>query len=183
MRRPDLTRGPGAPRLVAAISVAALIAGCAQQTPPVALPPPPATFSALDDDADGTVTVAEWEDHGNDLFAQIDTDGDGQITEAEFLTGHAALDSDKDGVLTSEEADIEGLDVDGDGVISEAEWQTANPHARLDANSDGLVTAEEIRVSRARTFRTIDLDGNSSLSISETGLEQDRDQGFTVLRF
>jgi Ca2+-binding EF-hand superfamily protein len=164
---------------VAALAALAITA-CAAGPEPEQVPPPPSSFQALDDNADGELHVAEWEGHGAELHAALDTDGDGVVTEAEFEAGFARFDLDGDGVITAEEADIAALDTDGDGRIGQAEWRGLVLVRGFDAGGDGRVSRDEFQARRSNSFSSLDRDLNGRISRNELA---ENAFGFTVLRF
>ncbi len=107
------------------------------------------SFTELDANGDGQLTLAELEAHGEARFAATDTDGDGLLSRDELIAAGAArvargvdarlerFDDNEDGMLSANEADdmrprrpsperIFGhMDADGDGVVTEAEFEEA----------------------------------------------------------
>jgi Ca2+-binding EF-hand superfamily protein len=117
-------------------------------------------IDGLDADGDGALSSGEVSGLGRleEAFGDIDTDGDGLLTQAE-LEAHAPegpppmgpppsmdasqlasslideLDTDSDGVLSTEEVSGKGLleeefgeiDTDGDGVLSQEELEASAP--------------------------------------------------------
>jgi hypothetical protein len=123
-------------------------------------------LAALDGDADGSLTRAEYEAAIADGFARIDSDGDGTLSAPEMgtwlrfkgiagaragteqlgATQIAVLDQDRDGRLSKAEnthgveTRFAGLDADADGVVTRIEWQTGGSvidrEARVAADVD-----------------------------------------------
>jgi len=95
----------------------------------------------------------------------------------------AALDVDRDGVISAEEianatATLLALDTNGDGNISGEELRPPHPEGtpgrhrggdimRHDANEDGAVTLEEFVAPAAEEFARIDADGNGKIEQPE----------------
>ena len=154
-------------RAIPLLTAAALaVAGCASDTPPKAEigPPPSASFTLVDANADDHVDRAEWEAHGDKVFVTVDKDASGALTEAELGGSFAAFDADGDGVISPHELDLPALDADGDGVISPDEWDGSVPFERLDANRDGQVSDDEFRARRAGNFTALDADVDDRVS-------------------
>jgi hypothetical protein len=101
-----------------------------------------ASFSAIDSDHDGTLSLDEVKKAAGDLFDELDTDHEGTLTRSELrrrlsARAFAAADTDKDGTLSKDEylALVERLfkaaDVDHDGTLSPAEFRFALALRRL----------------------------------------------------
>lgn len=111
----------------------------------------PATVEALfkraDENGDGRVSRAEYEDFMiEEMFANFDKNGDGSITEAEFV-------ADGGTVKTFRE-----INVSGTGKITLVEAKAsklvrdrlAAPFKEADVNGNGYVTWEEFKTARAK---------------------------------
>ncbi len=107
------------------------------------------SFSELDGNGDGVITLAEVQNLAQAKFSTADTNGDGQLDAAELTAAAereragriermiARKDTNGDGLLSLEEmAPREGsggrlfarADTDGNGEISQAEWDAAQAH-------------------------------------------------------
>ena len=104
------------------------------------------SFTELDSNGDGVITLEEVQNQGKAKFAAADSNGDGQLDVAE-LTAAAAQeragrierliahkDSNGDGTLSFEEMGARDgggtrlfahVDTDGNGEITQAEWDAA----------------------------------------------------------
>lgn len=114
----------------------------------------------LDRNRDGFISPSEFTS-GDDLdvedrFGDLDTNNDGRLERAEWHGTEAvfrALDADRDGVLTRQEAlgnqrgardEFQSVDVNRDGAITRDEWHwNAAAFGRLDANRDGRLSRQE----------------------------------------
>jgi Ca2+-binding EF-hand superfamily protein len=100
-------------------------------------------------------------------FAKYDDNRDGHLTVQEFALGRtlfAAVDLDKNGVLTREEAidamtkkqaeptvNLRKLDTDGDGFVTRREWDGDQAgFDRLDADNDGVLSKKDRDLIRNR---------------------------------
>lgn len=125
---------------------------------------------AASDDAKKIENVDKW-------FAQYDRNQDQQLTAEEFSMGKsyfAALDTDKDGILTREEAKAALL---AKSKKRGVDWK------KLDTNRDGYVTVREW-TGAPEEFDKLDLDGDRVLSkydrelAKEQGRAESRLQAF-----
>ena len=109
------------------------------------------TFSELDADGDGSITIAEIRARASARFAESDTDGDGKLTAEELTAAVAARAAERAAVGMARM--IEWRDTDGDGMLSEAELGgDTGPRIfmRLDADDDGKISAEEFAAMQSR---------------------------------
>jgi Ca2+-binding EF-hand superfamily protein len=120
----------------------------------------PELFTRLDRNRDGYLSAAEFsgtdDDDREDRFSDLDANHDGRVSRSEWHGSAAvfdALDGNRDGVLTREEAigtgdgpqdEFRSVDVNGDGVVMPNEWHwNRAAFDRLDANHDGRLTRQE----------------------------------------
>ena len=142
--------------ILAAFAVTGLIARD-EKPPGDRLPPPPVLFDALDADQNGKISIAEIQ-HAAGALAKLDQDGDGEITREELKPPHpdgetgapeggrppgppphfgpppviAALDADKNGIISAEELEnapesLKQLDKNSDGELSQEEIHPHGP--------------------------------------------------------
>lgn len=108
------------------------------------------SFSDLDADGDGQLTMEEMNNMRQNRFQAADANSDGILTREE-LTAHAQ------GKVEEHVARmLERKDADGDGALSLEEMQSGR-HAhgqrlfeRADANSDGAISEEEFEEAMMR---------------------------------
>jgi Ca2+-binding EF-hand superfamily protein len=123
----------------------------------------------FDLNADGKVTLAEYQQGHADRMLKLDANKDGKITETEFMSRPDMMDHDgpsprsenhpkKDGEQSKRHRWMEKmrterqammfdmLDVNDDAAISrsEADRMTAKHFKRLDKNNDTVLTGEEL---------------------------------------
>jgi Ca2+-binding EF-hand superfamily protein len=150
-------------------------------------------FERMDENKDGKITREEAQAAGKRLFAKLDQNGDAQITQAESDAGARAirneelgarfdeLDADRDGRLTSAEAQVppqvfQRLDTNKDKSLSKEEF-LARPDfraehrdfefKRADANHDGKVTREEADKAATTRFDAVDADHDGVITRKE----------------
>lgn len=112
------------------------------------------SFTELDADGDGSITIAEVKARSAAHFAESDTNGDGKLSADELTAAVAARAAER--AAAGMARMIEWRDTDGDGMLSEAEMSdTAGSRmfARLDANDDGVISAEEFAAMEGRGGR------------------------------
>jgi hypothetical protein len=133
---------------------------------------PKGPFETLDNDGNGSVSFAEFQQNGINMLRRIDTDDNDVLTIDEFLnapTGHGPRrgpphdkgnrGENSDQTNEEQRADRRAkmterataafleMDLDGDEVVSVAEFQQAN-FLRMDLDGNGVLTAEELRPPR-----------------------------------
>lgn len=104
------------------------------------------SFTELDANSDGQITLAELQARGAGRFAQADADGNGEISRAEMIAqskGRAEARVDRM---------IARLDTDGNGALSQAELQSGRRGGgdraermfdRIDADNSGGISQAE----------------------------------------
>ncbi|WGM45568.1 hypothetical protein KOAAANKH_00431 [Brevundimonas sp. NIBR10] len=111
---------------VAAVSLAALLAGSAMAQTSAPQGPAAARQARLDPDADGKISQAEFVQARTARLTALDTDRDGQVTAAERQAGRQAMRA------TRAAARFDRLDADKNGEISRSEFDSART-ARAEA--------------------------------------------------
>ena len=109
------------------------------------------SFTELDTDGDGNVTIAEMRARSAARFAEADTDGDGKLTSEELVAAASARTAERAAARMGRM--IEWRDTDGDGMLSLAEMGgDAGPKMfeRLDADDDGMISEEEFSAMQER---------------------------------
>lgn len=147
----------------------------ASQTAGSPPPPPPeeVSFSDLDTNGDGYVSLEELQaaapqdsdgtqgPSADEILARMDTDGDGQISKAEFDTAETERESRMapmgSGPASAEEM-FSSMDTDGDGQISKAEFETA--FASMESRT--IATMSEQTQSDGETSGVQNAAGNGS---------------------
>lgn len=99
-------------------------------------------FDRLDCDLDGTVEVAEVDDHFAQVWAPLDVDRSRSLSRTEYARTHPALP-----------------DTAARALFTDA-----------DADGDGRVNANEFRLHLQRMIRTLDADGDYVVSRADAGL-------------
>lgn len=161
------------------------------------MPPPPSTmdfaqsrsgsgddlFGKLDTDGSGAVSQEELQalldkvasDHGtdsasassgSDMFAKLDTDGNGSLSQAEFKAGRPQDGQGPQGAG--------GMPPPPPGGAMGSKDTGSTSYDPLDTNEDGVVSAEERMAATTSNdslqalFKTIDTDGDSTISSTES---------------
>ena len=109
------------------------------------------SFTELDSDGDGSITIAEVKARSTARFAESDTDGDGKLTAEEMTAAMAARSAERAASRMAQM--IEWRDTDGDGALSEAEMPGDSGQRMfmmLDADEDGAISAEEFSAMEER---------------------------------
>lgn len=124
-------------------------------------------LETMDSDGNGSISFAEFQEHGPNLLALADSDGDGFVSLEEFLSqrplrGHKtdaaqAPDNGKaenreqrrENLVARMTARFQEMDLDGDDLLSVVEVQEAN-FLRMDRDNNGALDADELRPPRGR---------------------------------
>lgn len=110
------------------------------------------SFSELDANGDGLLTLEEMQEHRAARFAETDTDGDGQLSLEEAIAAAEARAAERVNQM------FERYDDDENGVLSENERDDMRPRgfnpdrmfSRLDTDGDGALSAEEFAEAAER---------------------------------
>lgn len=140
-------------------------------------------FGKVDTDGDGAVSQTELQAllekmsggtasktgvGSDELFSQLDADGDGRLSQAEFDAGRPSGEAGG-GAVGGMPAPPGGPGGPGGASAS----TSSSAYDPLDTNEDGVVSAAEQAAGAARAdaitalFKTIDTDGDSSISSEE----------------
>lgn len=119
----------------------------------------PKGAAALDANADGKVTLAEFQaGRGGQMMARLDADKDGKLSRDEFSAMRkpkAKTDASASAAAkTGKGADRmwSRVDVDNDGFLSRGEMDgfMANRFKRMDADNDGALTMTELKTGAGK---------------------------------
>lgn len=119
-------------------------------------PPKLPSFSALDQNSDGAITLDEIKAFGSAQFTKTDTNGDGFLDADELLAAAKTHRGGKDRPVPDADnvdAMVANLmqrgDSNGDGMISpdEAKGRFAENFDKIDSNADGSIDADELKAA------------------------------------
>ncbi|MEO1703764.1 MAG: calcium-binding protein [Pseudomonadota bacterium] len=110
-----------------------------------------ASFSELDANGDGEVTMAEMAAHAAARFAEADTNGDGSLSSAEMIA--ARMNGNADRLERRISRFIERADDNGNGTlelgeIGPSEERQQARFERLDTDGSGGISEEEMEAAR-----------------------------------
>jgi len=109
------------------------------------------SFTELDSDGDGSLSIAEIQARANARFAAMDSNGDGVISADENAAAMAEKAGERAEMMFTRL--LEWRDSDGDGALSQQEMgnnRAERMFSRADANSDGVISAEEYEQAQER---------------------------------
>ena len=118
----------------------------------------PADFKTYDTNADGKLSVDEFESAKKAKFSSMDTNGDGRVTVAEMDAYNAQRGKEKKaskGAEMSSSDKIKKMDTNGDGALS-AEESAAGAKTRfeeMDTNRDGSLSKGEYDAGHAKASK------------------------------
>ena len=104
------------------------------------------SFTELDADGNGELTLAELQSHGAKRFADADTDGDGLLSSDEMVAAAKAREEGR--MAKFVDRMIERRDTNGDGFLSVEEMAPEGDRAErmlehADADNNGTISEEE----------------------------------------
>ena len=104
------------------------------------------SFTELDTDGNGELTLAELQAHGAERFAEADADGDGLLSSDEMVA--AAEGRSEARIAKFVNRMIERRDANGDGFLSVEEMAPKGDRAErmlehVDADNNGTISEEE----------------------------------------
>jgi Ca2+-binding EF-hand superfamily protein len=124
------------------------VTGFALQPSVAAAGRPDTTFEAMDDNDDGKISPDEHFAAASRMFEKMDSDADGKVTAAEMTAAHARVTGKKaqKSDMTAAEK-IKMLDTDGDGVLTSEEHAAGarSMFDKMDADKDGFLTKAELK--------------------------------------
>ena len=110
------------------------------------------TFSELDLDGDGMITMENLADYQQQMFDAIDADNSGSLSKEEIENTINVRAMDHNTSMSSHM--ISSLDVDKDGVLSVTEFGSRHTSSKIfssmDKNEDGSISAEEYDSKKSR---------------------------------
>jgi hypothetical protein len=143
-----------------------------------AMPPPPAvpTFSELDKDGDGRLTLSEFkagfpqlaEADAEKRFKSLDANGDGTLSPSEYMAGYPGSMPAK---MTAARVKKPAKPPKPVAKIDRA--KSVKEFSKLDKNGDGKLSLEEYKadarnpLAAEKKFRMLDKDHDGFLSLSE----------------
>ena len=129
---------------------------------------PEATFESMDDNDDGKISQDEHFAAASRMFEKMDTNADLQVTAAEMTAAHQRVTGKKaqKTELTAAEK-IKVLDTDGDGVLTSEEHAAGarSMFDKMDADKDGYLTKAELKTGHAKFLNK----SSAAASKSDTG--------------
>lgn len=150
MSSSKLSRGVGFAFGVAAVAGFALLPSVAHANRPEA------TFESMDDNDDGKISADEHFAAASRMFEKMDSNTDGTVTAAEMTAAHQRVTGKKaqKTELTAAEK-IKMLDTDGDGVLTSEEHAAGarSMFDKMDTDKDGYVSKAEFKSSHDKLLR------------------------------
>lgn len=100
-------------------------------------------FEMTDTDKDGALSQEELSARGDVMFAKMDTNGDGVVTSEEAVKAAEARQAER--AAKRAEKRFSRLDADGDGKVTKAEFDAIGEKrfAKMDENGDGKIEKGE----------------------------------------
>ena len=117
---------------------------------------PEATFESMDENDDGKISPDEHFAAASQMFDKMDTNTDGQVTAAEMTAAHQRITGKKaqKTELTAAEK-IKVLDTDGDGVLTSEEHAAGarSMFDKMDTDKDGYLSKAEFKGGHDKLLR------------------------------
>ena len=114
---------------------------------------PDTSFEAMDDNDDGKISPDEHFAAASRMFEKMDSNSDGKVTAAEMTAAHPRVTGKKaqKSDMTAAEK-IKMLDTDGDGVLTSEEHAAGarSMFDKMDADKDGYLTKAELKTGHAK---------------------------------
>jgi Ca2+-binding EF-hand superfamily protein len=112
---------------------------------------PETTFESMDENDDGRISPDEHFAAASRMFEKMDTNTDGQVTAAEMTAAHQRITgkkAQKTGLTAAEK--IKVLDTDGDGILTSEEHAAGarSMFEKMDTDQDGYLSKAELKAGR-----------------------------------
>lgn len=142
--KPGRTRGANLRRMKKRI----VLLGCACVLPALAATD---LFGKMDANHDRRITAGEHAAAARAMFRSMDADHDGKVTPAEMTAAQRRINGNGRSGLSSEEK-IRAIDSDRDGILTSEEHQAGSEvmFAVMDRNKDGRLTRKEYAAGHAK---------------------------------
>jgi Ca2+-binding EF-hand superfamily protein len=128
---------------------------------------PEATFESMDANEDGKISTDEHFAAASRMFEKMDTNADGKVTAAEMTAAHQRITGKKEQKteLTAAEK-IKVLDTDGDGVLTSEEHAAGarSMFDKMDTDKDGYLSKAEFKGGHDKLLRKPTTSSGSSRS-------------------
>ena len=117
---------------------------------------PDTSFESMDDNDDGKISPDEHFAAASRMFEKMDSNTDGKVTAAEMTAAHPRVTGKKaqKSDMTAAEK-IKMLDSDGDGVLTSEEHAAGarSMFDKMDADKDGYLTKAELKAGHDKFLR------------------------------